>query len=834
MVMGLPARLVRFSTIGLLILLGSDPLFAQTPCTTNADCNDSVACTVDECDSLSSECTYTPNDTACDDGLFCTGVEGCDVVDGCSVTAPQDCDDGLDCTIDTCNEGSDACEYVPNDSVCDDGVFCNGAEQCDALDGCVAGSAPDCDDGVACTGDACNEGQDSCDHITNDLVCDDGQFCNGVETCDAVDGCQEGAAPACDDGVVCTTDACDEDADACDNDTSDAACDDGTFCNGAETCDAVAGCQAGPAPDCDDGIACTDDVCDQNTDACDHLADNAACDDGLWCTGDELCDQTNGCIHVSAPDCEDGIHCTLDTCNDDTDSCEHAADDSSCDDGVFCNGDEYCDLVEDCEHGPQRDCDDGLVCTHDQCNESADICDHGPDDSMCDDHDYCDGQEVCDPTDGCTNGDAPVCDDGVSCTTDTCNEATDGCDFTPSDAACDDGTWCNGAETCDAQDGCQQGANPCHDGIDCTEDLCNEAGQTCNFEPDHSACDDGLYCTGAEACTGTGCAATVEPDCSDAFACTQDSCNEQSDSCDHLPVDGSCDDLLFCNGAETCDPESGSEDGCKPGEPPCADAIDCTSDECNENEDSCNYAPQSAACDNGAFCDGAETCDPVHGCVNGSEPCTDGVHCTQDSCNENADSCNYEPDDALCDDGFICNGAETCDPINDCESGESIECPASTNFCTENACTEDAQGCAERPAREGATCDDTDPCTHEDTCTNGECVGRPVCAEPCQACEEGACLDLCGAPFTAAAQPTTSDGLFVLHAAVGLKPCAACLCDVNDSHSITALDGLRIVRKAVGLESPLMCPAPTSTTTTLLAASSTTSSLPGDSTTTTL
>ncbi|UCC31748.1 MAG: hypothetical protein JSU86_05615, partial [Phycisphaerales bacterium] len=48
--------------------------------------------------------------------------------------------------------------------------------------------------------------------------CDDGVFCNGVETCDAVLECQPGVAVDCDDADACTADSCNEDNDVCDND----------------------------------------------------------------------------------------------------------------------------------------------------------------------------------------------------------------------------------------------------------------------------------------------------------------------------------------------------------------------------------------------------------------------------------------------------------------------------------------------------------------------------------------------------------------------------------------------------------------------------------------
>ncbi len=46
-------------------------------------------------------------------------------------------------------------------------------------------------------------------------------------------------------------------------------CDDGLFCNGQETCSS-GHCAAGTPPACDDGVACTVDVCNENTRACNH------------------------------------------------------------------------------------------------------------------------------------------------------------------------------------------------------------------------------------------------------------------------------------------------------------------------------------------------------------------------------------------------------------------------------------------------------------------------------------------------------------------------------------------------------------------------------------
>jgi len=85
----------------------------------------------------------------------------------------------------------------------------------------------------------------------------------------------------------------------------------------------------------------------------------------------------------------------------------------------------------------------------------------------CDDLDACTA-DSCDALVGCVYTPV-VCDDSVACTIDTC-DASSGCVFTPDDAACDDGIFCNGAEVCSASTGCQTGAAACP-GQNCDEGL---------------------------------------------------------------------------------------------------------------------------------------------------------------------------------------------------------------------------------------------------------------------------------------------------------------------------------------------------------------------------
>ena len=204
-------------------------------------------------------------------------------------------------------------------------------------------------------------------------------------------------------------------------------CDDGLWCNGEETSNGLI-CLPGTPPDCSDNIDCTKDSCNEETDECEHSPDDDFCDDGKFCNGAETCDPASGCLPGTAPNCSDNIDCTIDSCNEETDKCEHSADDSKCDDGLWCNGAETCDPTKGCQPGTAPDCSDGIDCTIDSCNEDADECEHSADDSKCDDDDAC-TIDTCDPLTGCTYEDVD-CDDGDPCTEDSCDPAI-GCIHTP-------------------------------------------------------------------------------------------------------------------------------------------------------------------------------------------------------------------------------------------------------------------------------------------------------------------------------------------------------------------------------------------------------------------
>lgn len=84
------------------------------PCDTTAQCNDQVDCTSDHCDLALHRCRFLPDDSLCDDGKYCNGKEVCTSA-GCRAGPVVTCQDNDSCTIDACVEADQSCKHSPRD-----------------------------------------------------------------------------------------------------------------------------------------------------------------------------------------------------------------------------------------------------------------------------------------------------------------------------------------------------------------------------------------------------------------------------------------------------------------------------------------------------------------------------------------------------------------------------------------------------------------------------------------------------------------------------------------------------------------------------------------------
>ncbi len=310
------------------------------------DCEDGNPCTENAC-LWHSGCVSAPvaEGMACDDTDSCTLEDACDGAGVCAGVA-VDCDDKNPCTSDTCHDGA-GCIYGDAKASCDDGNPCTHQDFCSG--GYCTGLPTPCKDDSPCTVDACDP-DIGCRYIglPAGTPCDDQDPCTTGDLCDVDGGCA-GPLVVCDDGIECTVDACGEAG--CEHLPVPGTCatpsgdcvkvgdhlPDNPCLQCVATDQVVADESAIGAPCLDDGVACTDDVCDA-TGACVHLdqpgtchtADGtcvglgealaeclvcgatgtgvpappgAPCDDQTECTDDDVCTSLGLCAGEPVPCC---------------------------------------------------------------------------------------------------------------------------------------------------------------------------------------------------------------------------------------------------------------------------------------------------------------------------------------------------------------------------------------------------------------------------------------------------------------------------------------------------------------------------------------------------
>lgn len=326
-------------------------LISNTP----IDKDDGDTCTTDSCDSTSGAISHTEINV--DDEDACT-TDSCDPVTGEVSHVDVSTDDDNACTVDACDQNTGEITHVSTET--NDNDACT-EDACNTTTGEVTHTPVSVDDGNACTTDLCNSTTGEITHLAGST--DDGDSCT-IDACDPTSGEITNTPVDVDDGNSCTVDTClngeavNTPIDNCCYSDSD--CDDGNACNGTETCiSAVAGstCQDGTPPTCDDSNDCTTDTCDASA-GCQYAEVASAagntcgtCGDGLVNTGEECddgnTDDTDGCT----ADCkeveeEEGYCGDGEVQSDLSEEC-----DGSAPDGYECTF--KCTLIE------EETCDDG-------------------------------------------------------------------------------------------------------------------------------------------------------------------------------------------------------------------------------------------------------------------------------------------------------------------------------------------------------------------------------------------------------------------------------------------------------------------------------------------
>jgi hypothetical protein len=117
--------------------------------------------------------------------------------------------------------------------------------------------------------------------------------------------------------------------------------------------------------------------------------------------------------------------------------------------------------------------------------------------------------------------------------------------------------------------------------------------------------------------------------------------------------------------------------------------------------------------------------------------------------------CTTDADCAPLEDGNLCNGTLKCldfvciiDPIT------VVACnPTGDTQCAKSVCDPATAQCAPQASPEGSACDDQNPCTELDQCTNGLCIGAGATCDDSNDCTFDSCSPVTGCQNIPHTQP---------------------------------------------------------------------------------
>ena len=550
---------------------------------------------------------------------------------------------------------------------------------------------------------------------------------------------------------------------------------------GAEQCDGTACCTASctfqaeftacgsadatacNAPDsCNSTGSCVDRK-DAAGSVCQPAGASAACDPVDTCDGtSNTCAPVFAAAGTSCGDSSDTACTDPDSCNG-TGSCQvnHAANGSSCADSDLCDGAETCSTGS-CVAGTPVNTDDGIACTSDSCDPATGNVTHTANNAACGDGNACNGSETCSATLGCQAGTPVVTDDGNPCTDDSCDPATGAVTHSiDTTNTCSDGNACTQTDSCNSAGACV-GSNPVNtdDGNACTDDSCNPAtGAVTNTVDTSNTCSDGNACTQTDSCNSTGACVGSNPvtPTSDNNPCTDEMCDPATgNTVSTVDTTNTCSDGNACTQTDSCD-STGACVGSN-AVTPTSDNNPCTDEMCDPaTGNTVSTVDTTNTCSDGNACTQTDSCNSTGACV-GSNPVNtdDGNACTDDSCNPSTGAVTNTVDTTnTCTDGNACTQTDSCNSAGACVGSNPVNTDDG-NACTDDSC-DPATGAVSNTPDTSNTCSDNDLCTQTDSCNAaGACVGsNPVVCSASDQCHDAG---VCDPSSGACSNPAKPDG----------------------------------------------------------------------------
>ena len=733
------------------------------------------------CNGVMSDCppnVFTPLNFPCNlDALNCTtdecnGFGQCVLVqDDCECMLNSDCPVNATCIIPSCLNGFCSEALAPGacfiDGVCYAAGVRNPANQCQ-----------DCQPGVdPSTWQYALEGS-PCQTLNATGICSDTDTCDGMGVCidrflDNSTICRA-AAGLCDE-----EERCQGDSDFCPADQVKGI---GVLCrNATDLCDEPEYCTANNPQCSEDLVSLPNKTCAVARGPCEEdalcrgsslqlpLQQAKECPDRLLLSDMALCRASIASCDIAEfcdPQSIEPWLCPDDTVEPSTTVCRPAV--GPCDLDDNCDGIMHICPATDNKRPNTYQCNPTQnTCEQPSlCDGFGDLCPaNAPEPSTtvcyiaqgsCDMDVNCDGMNITCPNNGLPN----LKPNGTQCFT--------------ARGTCESDGFCDGVDVNCITEGFFDALTLCRPSIDpCDpEEYCPGNFWECPMDlkyPDGFPCPNAFYCDGDETCLSGVCQGSPEPrDCNDTNPCTVDSCNEDTNQCEHIPVSGigeTCyngsmdtvnigqcrsglivcnvtDGSFFCQGEvlpgpiELCSDDIDnncngvvdegctgltciSDLNCEPFKPSACHIATCVPIHPYHNDTNfhCIYSLMSGFCFINGICFTPGQISPYN-------PCRD--------CQPDVDPYWFTDNDTIIvTDNDVCNGVEQCFQGQVIANPRSLDCTPIISECADSFC-DPIQGCIVINTANGTNCtlEDHYTCTERPICQTGECICRGILLPP--------------------------------------------------------------------------------------------------------